>query len=492
MDLSSRVALASGQRQLAADLAGRAVQKGGDKFRYLAQLASCLLALKSYPEADELMARLAAHPHLGAAQEDALGNLFSLRGDQHKAAACFQRATNREPERAHHWLNLGLSRQATGELATAELAFDRCIALDPGEKDAWLHRSRLRSQSPDSNHVEQLQRALADCGDDWRREMTLRYTLAKELEDLGRYPESFTELSRGSGLRRRHMSHDAALDLEAIETIKQRFSREYLQREVEGYDSPEPVFVVGLPRTGTTLVERILGSHGDVFAAGELNDFAEQLSALVAPMKPSDRMEFIRLSALVDSAALGRNYVASARQKTGSKPRFVDKLPLNFLYCGLIHRALPRAKIVHLQRDPMDTCFAIYKTLFRQAYPFSYDLTELGNYYLAYRRLMAHWHAIMPGAILDVEYEALVTDTEAQTRRLLEFCDLPWQDACLEFHRNTAPSMTASLAQVRQRAYTSSIGRWRCYEQELAPLKALLEAGGLAVNSGHVVNAVRV
>ena len=132
----------------------------------------------------------------------------------------------------------------------------------------------------------------------------------------------------------------------------------------------------------------------------------------------------------------------------------------------------------------MDACFAIYKTLFKQAYPFSYDLEELGNYYLAYRELMDHWHTAMPGVILDVEYESLVQDPEVQTRRLLDYCDLPWEAACLDFHRNSAPSMTASLAQVRQPVYTSSVGRWRLYENELAPLRALLEEGGLGVNPG--------
>jgi tetratricopeptide (TPR) repeat protein len=488
LDVSSRVALAMGQRRLATDLAARAVRLDGANFAYLAQQAFCLIANRDLAAAIELIENLSQRPPETAAEEDTLGNLFSQAGDQQRALACFKRSVALDPDRAHHWMNLALSLQATGDLEEAERAFDRCIALDPGEGEAWLHRSRLRTQADDHNHVDALQRTLGKGKGDWRTEMTLRYALAKELEDLGRYPESFTELGRGSSLRRSRMQHDASADLEAMEAIQQVFSREYLQQNVQGHASQEPIFIVGLPRTGTTLVERILGSHSDVFAAGELNNFAENLTALVAPLKPKDRMDFIRLAAQVDSEELGRNYVASTRPQTGVTPRFVDKLPLNFLYCGLIHRALPRAKIVHLKRNPMDACYAIYKTLFKQAYPFSYDLQELGNYCLAYRALMEHWHQLMPGAILDVEYEALATDTQAQTHRLLEFCELPWQDACVNFHRNAAPSMTASLAQVRQPVYTSSIGKWQHYEQELSELRKLLEVAG--VNTGYPEQAV--
>jgi tetratricopeptide (TPR) repeat protein len=492
MDLSSHVALAMGRRELAADLATRAVKLDGDEFRYLAQQAKCYFVLKRYDQADPIIASLAERPAHNAAEQDALGNLYSLRGDQANAAACFKRATDLDPDRAHHWLNLGLSLQSLGELETAEQAFDRCIALDPHEKDAWLHRSRLRKQSNELNHVEDLERALSNSSDDWRREMTLRYALAKEFEDLGEYARSFEQLRLGSGLRRSHMNHDPQADVEAMTAIRCTFGADYFLPAVAGCESERPIFVVGLPRTGTTLVERILGSHTQVFAAGELNSFAESLTALVAPRKPTGRQEFIRFSAQVDSEALGRAYMESTQAFTGGAARFVDKLPLNFLYCGLIYRALPRARIIHVRRDPMDACYAIYKTLFKQAYPYSYDLEELGNYYLAYRELMDHWRAQMPGVILDVDYEALVADPEAQTHRLLDYCGLSWEEACLDFHRNEAPSMTASLAQVRMPVYTSSVGRWRLYEKELAPLQVLLQRGGVETESTVSVRAGKV
>jgi tetratricopeptide (TPR) repeat protein len=481
MDVASRVALAIGQRRLAMNLADRAVRLESDNFGYRSQRAFCLLANRETGEALELIESLASRPRRNAAEHDALGNLFSQVGEQSRALECFQQATAAAPDTAHHWLNCALCLQALGRMHDAERAFDRCITMDPTQGEAWLHRSRLRTQYEQRNHVQELQDELAKSCSDWRREMTLHYALAKELEDLERHSECFSHLRSGSRLRRSHMDHDPDADLQAMQLVMQVFDRDYLASGTDGHDSDEPIFIVGMPRTGTTLVERILGSHSQVFAAGELNNFAESLTALVLPMKPGSRSEFISSSAVVNSTELGRDYVNSTRPLTGHTPHFIDKLPLNFLYCGLIHRALPQARMVHLRRNPMDTCFAIYKTLFKQAYPFSYDLDELGNYFLAYRALMEHWHQVMPGQILDVDYETLVAQPEAQIRRLLEFCELSWEDACLAFHQNQAPSMTASLAQVRQPVYSSSIGKWHHYEQDLAGLKQLFEARGLAL-----------
>ena len=467
-----------GQRRLAKDLAGRAVAQAPNNFAYLSNQAVCLLSTNDTIKALQLIEQLAARPHTEAAEHDALGNLYSQVGKQAAAIDCFRSAIACEPDTAHHWFNLGLCLQAVGDLRDAEHAFDRCIALDPAQGEPWLHRSRLRRQLTDSNHVQALSSEIKKGTDDWRSEMSMRYALAKEYEDLENYDRSFEELRQGADLRRSHMNHDPDADLLAMRAIKQKYDGQYLLAG-SGYHSDEPIFIVGLPRTGTTLVERILGSHSAVYAAGELNNFAECLTSQVSAMKPGSRLDFIRLAAEADSEQLGREYVESTRPQTASRSRFIDKLPLNFLYCGLIHRALPNAKIIHLTRNAMDACFAIYKTLFKQAYPFSYDQQELGHYYVAYRQLMAHWHEVMPGKILDVSYEDLVSELNTQSHRLLDFCDLPWEDACLDFHQSEAPSLTASLAQVRQPVYTSSIGKWHHYEDHLKPLHTVLVEAGV-------------
>ena len=194
-------------------------------------------------------------------------------------------------------------------------------------------------------------------------------------------------------------------------------------------------------------------------------------------------------SANLDFPALGRAYLECTRQGVGTPKRITDKMPLNYLYCGLIHRALPNAKIVHLTRHPMAACYAMYKTLFKDAYPFSYDLEEIGRYYVAYRRLMDHWQASMPGVIHEVSYEALVTDQRGQTAKLLDFCGLDWQDACIEFHRNAAATTTASAVQVRQPLYRTSLSQWRHYERELQPLAKTPAGSGDRDRIAHELRA---
>jgi hypothetical protein len=281
------------------------------------------------------------------------------------------------------------------------------------------------------------------------------------------------------------MRYDVQRDIDTMAAIEGVFTAELFADAAPGSDNDEAIFVVGMPRTGTTLVERVLASHSAVYAAGELGNFANALMQQLRGRsgQAGGRDEFVRLSASLDFRALGDAYIASTRPFTGNTPRFVDKLPLNFLYTGLIHLALPQARIVNLKRHPLDTCYAVFKQLFVDAYPYSYDLEELGHYYAAYERLMRHWNEVLPGVVCTVEYETLVGDFEAEVRRLLEYCSLDFEAACLRFHENTAASTTASSAQVRQPVYSSSVGRWRQYRERLEPLIATLEDEGIALDA---------
>ena len=278
------------------------------------------------------------------------------------------------------------------------------------------------------------------------------------------------------------MRYDVATDLGIIDRIREVYTADRFDGHIEGFDNAAAIFVIGMPRTGTTLVERILGSHPDVCAAGELNEFGleltRQVSALAAGRTLS-RQDFVDLSTRVDFRALGQRYLERVRPYRDSRPVFIDKLPFNYLYAGLIHLALPRAKIVSVRRDPLDTCYAVYKQLFKDAYPFSYDLAELGRYYVAYDRLMRHWDTVMPGVVLTVHYEAVVADVRGQARRLLQHCGLGWDERCVRFHENAQASTTASALQVRQPLYDTSIGRWRRYAEQLEPLRLQLEAAGV-------------
>ena len=238
-------------------------------------------------------------------------------------------------------------------------------------------------------------------------------------------------------------------------------------------------FIVGLPRSGSTLLDRILGSHSAVASRGERADFALELVRTAGPA--ANKTDLVHRSTQLDFRLLGQRYCAHL--PTTANARQIDKTPANFLYLGLIAAALPQARIVHVRRQPMDACYAMYKTLFRMAYPFSYDLRDLGHYWLAYQRLMAHWRALLPSErYIEIDYEDLVANQEAVTRRLVAHAGLPWEDACLSFERNPQPSLTASAAQVRQPIYNSSVGLWRRYESELAPLAAILRDAGVAVD----------
>jgi hypothetical protein len=245
----------------------------------------------------------------------------------------------------------------------------------------------------------------------------------------------------------------------------------------------DAIFILGLPRSGTTLVDRILGSHSAVLSAGELPDFALSIVDAVRASTGAaqlSRGELIARSADLNFRVLGREYLRRARGVVASDGRFTDKMPLNYLYCGLIRRALPNAKIVHVTRQPMAACYAMYKTLFEDGYPFSYDLKEIGRYYIAYRRLMDHWHATLQSSMYTVSYDALVADQRAETRKLLEFCGLDWQEACMDFHRNASATTTASAVQVRQPLYDTSVDQWRHYAAPLAQLNDQLRAAGFS------------
>jgi hypothetical protein len=244
----------------------------------------------------------------------------------------------------------------------------------------------------------------------------------------------------------------------------------------------DPIFIVGLPRSGTSLVERILSSHSAVATAGELDCFALSLTDAAhrrCGRAQIPRRELVAISATLDFPALGRDYLERAQAAFGGTGCFIDKMPLNYLYCGLIRRALPGARIVHVTRHPMAVCYAMYKTLFKSGYPFSYDLGEIAQYYLAYHRLMRHWRSLIGEALYEIRYESVVADQNAETRKLLEYCGLEWEDACLAFHLNSSPSTTASASQVRRPLYDSSVSQWRAYEAQLGDLKGRLEAAGI-------------
>jgi Tfp pilus assembly protein PilF len=482
---ASGVALQMGDASAALTLIERALALTPKDGRSLLQKAHTLRALRRQSEALEIANKVRPLLNNDAAALDLLGTFYSLSGEQRLALEAYDRALQLAPRNIPITFNRATVRRFLGQLGAAEEDYDQVIAGRPNDYEAYKNRSDLRTQTRERNHIAELQQVLARAIGDWRGEVQIQYALAKELEDLGEYARSWTFLEQGARLRRRHLKYDIDRDVETVSWIVDAFP-DGPPPTLPGFASQEPIFIVGLPRSGTTLVERILGSHSTVYSAGELNDFSQALvDAVVAAggSRSIQRQELVARSANIDFEALGRDYLQRTRPATGSTPHFTDKMPLNYLYCGIIRRALPNARIVHLTRHPLAVCYAIFKTLFKDGYPFSYDLGEIARYYVSYRKLMDHWRATMPGVVLDLSYEKLVSDQVGETRRLLEFCGLEWEEACLAFHHNPAPTTTASATQVRQSLYDSSIAQWRHYAPRLEELRRQLVAAGIEVES---------
>ena len=402
---------------------------------------------------------------------------------QHEAAArCYERSVALQPANPEYLYNLAASKIALGQLDQAETLFTQVIRLRPDDHGAWLNRSALRKRTAENNHVAQLKYVKEHLAKDDPGNVPICYALAKELEDLAHYDESFEALQEGSVRRREMLQYDVRDDVEAMKLIAETFDKKALQSPRTPSPADRPIFILGLPRSGTTLVDRIISSHSKVGSLGEHNMLAIALMHEAGSDGNMGKTELIQKSAEINFPAMGERYRNSIAGFGNPAARLVDKTPLNFLYIGLIRRALPDARIIHLRRNPVDSCYAMYKTLFRAGYPFSYSLQDVGRYYIAYRELMDHWRQAIPDSFLDVDYEQLVTNQEGETRRMLHYLDLGWEDDCLNFHRHDGPSATASAAQVRQPIYSSSVGLWRKYARQLAPFANKLRAFGINVD----------
>jgi tetratricopeptide (TPR) repeat protein len=449
--------------------------------------ARCQLALGRLREA-----RVAASTALSFATQDpalldAIGATLNLAGDPRAALAAYDRAVSLAREQPHFLFNRAAIHRFLGNLEAAEQDYTRVIESRPTDFEAWRNLSELRLQTPMHNHIAPLEALLHGIRGDWQGEVYLRYALAKEYGDLGRHEQSFSHLGLGARLRRSHLRYDPAVDVATVDWLIESHPAAggCVPTAVTAPSEEGPIFILGMPRSGSTLIERILNSHSNVTSGGEMTQFAMALVDAVRAQSPAVQMtrrEMVQRSAQLDFDALGRDYLERVRATGIDSPVFIDKMPLNYLYCGLILRALPRARIVHVTRDPMAACYAMYKTLFKDGYPFSYDVRELAQVYAAYRRLMRHWEASFPGRIHVVNYEALVRNPGAVTRDLLRYAGLTWEDACLEFHLNPAPSTTASAAQVRRAVYETSVAQWRHYERQLAPLCERLRAEGVPLD----------
>lgn len=435
-----------------------------------------------------------------------LGEALVRVGRATEAVAVLERACELAPRERACWLNLARAARDLGDVDKALAAYEKILAIDPADARVLVSRAQvLREAGRVEDAIVDLQRAIAAAPDlaearltlfatrrqtaedadlEWLRKASANpaafgvtahdaeFALSKTLGDLGAEQESFAALHRANRARR------ALIDFR-IEDVHSRFERTravFDGRRVAdmrgvGHRDRTPIFVVGMPRSGTSLVEQILASHSEVHGAGETRWWPEVLETL-----PGGFPDGFVDACPDEIARLGRDYVARLRGSCPDAPRIVDKLPMNFLRLGAIHAALPDAVIVHCIRDPRDTGLSIYRQNFEQDLGFAFDLGEIGRYQLAYESLMSHWRSVLgDGAIVEVRYEDLVHDFEPNVRRILEACGLGFEQACLEYYRTDRAVRTASLQQVREPVYATSVGTWQRHEGELAPLLAALE-----------------
>ena len=423
-----------------------------------------------------------------------VANVQARSGRHGDAIETYRHATTLNPDSTPAHLGLGNTLKTVGRQAEAIEAYRRATVLRPAASEAWWSLSNLKTFRFEDAEIAEMERQLArdDLGEEQRVQFS--FALAKAREDRGEYARAF-ELYTAGNRARRALEHYDAVQTEVInDRIRAVFDAEFLARHAGAGDpDPAPIFVVGLPRSGSTLIEQILSSHSQVDATHELPDAGRLVQRIGRDADgrlayPEAAREFTPR----EFAAFGRTYIEDTRKYRQGAPRFVDKMPNNFANIGLLALALPNARFIDARRHPLDTCLSCYRQLFARGQPFTYDLTELGEYYLEYEKMMAHWRTALPGRVLAVQYEDVVADQAGETRRLLDYCGLPWEEGCLRYWETRRAIRTASSEQVRLPIYDDSVSRWRNYERELAPLIEILRPvlpafgrdGGLGLSSG--------
>lgn len=400
-------------------------------------------------------------------------------GDYPPAIDIYERVLQTHPDQAQVWMSFGHALKTSGEQARSIEAYRRSLALEPAYGEAWWSLANLKTVRFGASDIAQMQSALQRTDLPLEHRFHLHFALGKAMEDAGDYASSFTHYSEGNALRRTQLLYNADDTSARTRRIKQTYTASFFSaREGQGCAATDPIFVVGLPRSGSTLVEQILSSHSQVEGTMELPEIISLTRLLRRQGEDEQQTPYHDVLAGLDAKALtelGERYLQRTRiQRKTAAPFFIDKMPNNFVHIGLIHLILPNARIIDARRHPMACCFSGFKQHFARGQNFSYSLEDIGRYYGDYVELMAHFDAVLPGRIHRVHYEDMVDDTETEVRRLLAYCGLAFEESCLRFFENSRPVRTASSEQVRQPIYREGVDHWRHFEPWLEPLKTAL------------------
>lgn len=448
-----------------------AVRLQPDYVEALEGLARCAQEQRALDVAEEY-ARQALALKERAATYSLLGGIYSEQSYPEKAAEAYAKALELSPDLVSAWLGQGHLQMELGKMDEAEQCFLRALALDPENIAPRLSITQVRkTREGDENFAALLAAAKDITSMPETKALSLHFALGKVHEDLKQYDEAFPHYLEGCRLKRKRVSYSAENNHLIAENIRKMFTTERIEQlRGGGSDSTTPIFVLGMPRSGTTLTETIIASHPDVYGAGELPDLLHILGQEIGTPPVGYPLNLNCLTK-ADLTRMGEQYVEQLKRRSPDSPHITDKMPANYLAVGMIHLMLPHAKIIHIKRNPVDTCVSAFTRLFNKSQHQSYDLSELGQYYCDYMSIMAHWREVLPaGSFYEIQYEDLVADQEEESRKLIEFCGLEWNSACLDPHKTERNVKTASVTQVRQPVYKSSVERWRVYEKFLGPL----------------------
>ena len=399
------------------------------------------------------------------------GAIQAANGQLDQAIVSYRYAIKLKPDYAQAYYNLGNALKKQGNHNEAIASYKQAIKLKPDFTSCFCNLStvmKFDNTTPELASMESIY-ALKDLSAEDR--IHIAFALGKAHDDLKQYDKAFKYILTGNTLKRESIHYDLNNEINQFNFLKSVFNTKlFTKNKCKGIQDAPVIFIVGMPRSGTTLTEQILASHPKVYGAGELKYLANIYNSAFASFskdKLQDKLQRITESEL---STLGNDYLNSIKENTNDNQHITNKMPYNFRRIGFIKLLFPNAKVIHCQRNPLDNCASLFNHYFEEGQEYSYDLNELGQYYNLYQDLMQHWHQVLPGFIYDLSYESLVADTEGKVRALLEYCELPWDDACLEFHKNKRAVQTASATQVRQPIYKGSIERWKNYEKGLTPL----------------------
>jgi len=407
-----------------------------------------------------------------------LGNARSAQGNLDQAVSAFQEAIAIDPLYEKAYKELGRTFADHGEIEMALTANRKALKINPEYAKAYLSLSKNKKFTECDDDIRAMESLFSKKGISDEDSVYLAFALGKAYEDLGDFDKSMEYVNKATRLKRDSYDYSISESQEEFDRIKEVFSPDFFSNHYDSGDPDRtPIFILGMPRSGTSLVEQILASHADVYGAGELKDLGKILGSIRTSEKEKQSgiipAELLELDARA-FADLGKQYITRIRRHSANAKFITDKFPHNFLYIGFVRAILPNARIIHCTRDPMDNCLSIFKTRLKSGHGYADNMSELGQYYRMYLELMEYWRATLPGFVYDQSYEDLVGSQQEQVGKLLQHCGLDWDDACLDFHKTRRKVKTASNAQIRRPIYNDSVKLWKRYEKQLEPLKAAI------------------